>query len=184
MAHNGTEHSLEVEGGTHRLTDLTQRYQLTNRLRQLAGTRLQFLEQPDVLNGDHCLVGKSLEKGYLLIGEGSDFGAANMNRPDRSTFAKQWGRQDRANFTGLPAFGKFRLGLRGRYVMDMNRLFIEHSFANKSTAGHRSSFLWSEYSHRSIRSDKPKRIAVCTPNCRVGRITQPGGIFATTFRTG
>src|SRR5215475_13739638 len=165
MAHNGTEHSLEVEGGTHRLTDLTQRSQLTNRLRQLAGTRLQFLEQPDVLNGDHCLVGKSLEKGYLLIGEGSDFGAANMNRPDRITFAKQWGRQDRANLTGLPAFGKFRLGISSRYVMDVNRLSVDHSPADKSTAGHWSSFLSSEDRYRPIKSDEPKLITVSTPNC-------------------
>src|SRR5947207_3728845 len=100
-----------------------------------------------------------------------------MNRSDRRIFAEQWSRQDSANFTCFPAFGKLGLRLRGRYVMDMNRLFIEHSFSNKSTAGHRSSFLWSEYPHRSIRSDKPKRIPVSTPNCRVGRITQPGGIF-------
>src|SRR5687768_9397396 len=28
---------------------------------------LKFLEQPDVLDGDHCLVGEGFEKSYLLI---------------------------------------------------------------------------------------------------------------------
>src|SRR4030095_15909143 len=79
-----------------------------------------------------------------LIRKWPNFRAANMNRPDRSTFAEQWGRQDSANLTGLPAFGKFALGLRSRYVMDVNRLSVDHSPADKSTAGHWSSFLSSE----------------------------------------
>ena len=84
MAHNGAEHSLEIEGRADRLTDLTQRSQLPNRLRQLARPRLQFLEQPHVLDGDHRLVGEGFEQRDLLVGERTDLRAANHDRPDRN----------------------------------------------------------------------------------------------------
>src|SRR5262249_12474563 len=102
-----------------------------------------------------------------LLSEGPDLRPTDMNRSDRCIFAEQWSRQDSANFTRFPAFGKLGLRLRGRYVMDMNRLFIEHSPADKSTARHWSSFLSSEDRYRSTKSDEPKLITVSTPNCRV-----------------
>ena len=60
MANDGAKHSLEIKSRADRLTNLTQRSQLTNRLRQLARPRLQFLEQPDVLDGNDRLIGKGL----------------------------------------------------------------------------------------------------------------------------
>ena len=78
MAHNGAEHGLEVERGADRLTDLAQRFQLTNRLRQFPRPRFQFLEQPDVLDGDHCLVGEGFEQFDLRRSEGAYLGATRV----------------------------------------------------------------------------------------------------------
>ena len=41
------------------------------------GTRLQLLEQPDVLDRDHGLIGKGLEQRDLRVGERSGFGPAD-----------------------------------------------------------------------------------------------------------
>ena len=87
MAHNSAEHSLEVEGRADRLTDLTQSSQFPNRLRQLARSRLQFLEQPHVLNGDHSLVGEGFEERDLFLREGSNFRAPNQNSANRKPFS-------------------------------------------------------------------------------------------------
>ena len=65
MAHDGAEHSLEIESRADRLADLSQRFQFPNRLRQLARSRLQFLEQPHVLDGDDRLVGEGFEESDL-----------------------------------------------------------------------------------------------------------------------
>ena len=53
-----------------------------------SATSFQFLEQPDVLDGDHCLVGKGFEQFDLLLRKRTDFGSPNHNRPNGNTFAK------------------------------------------------------------------------------------------------
>src|SRR4029077_2362452 len=144
---------------------------------ELAVAILQVFEQPNILDGDHGLVSESFEERDLFLGKRSELSPANMNSPDWNILPEQWSRQDSANLTGLPAFGKFGLGLRSRYVMDVNCLSVDHGSADKSTPGHRSSFLSSEDRYRSMQSDKPKLIAVSTPNCRVACLTQPRCIF-------
>ena len=57
---------------------------MLQRLAQFRVALLEFLEKSHVLDGDHCLVGKGFEKGYLFIREGTDFFSANMNNPDRN----------------------------------------------------------------------------------------------------
>ena len=49
---------------------------------------LQFLEQPHVLDGDHCLVGEGFKKLNLLVREWTHFLAANQNSPEGNTFAQ------------------------------------------------------------------------------------------------
>ena len=88
MAHDGAEHSLEVESRADRLTDLAQRSQFPNRLRQLARPRLQFLEQPYVLDGDHRLISEGFEEGNLLVSEGPYLGSANDNYTDGNSLAQ------------------------------------------------------------------------------------------------
>src|SRR5262249_20444621 len=87
MTNNAVEHRLEIESRADRLTDLTQSSQLPNRLRQLARSRLQFLEQPYVLNGDHCLVGEGFEECDLLLREGSNLRAPDQNSANRKPFS-------------------------------------------------------------------------------------------------
>jgi len=47
------------------------------------GEDAQLLEQPDVLDGDHRLIGEVLEQGDLLVGEWADLVAANVDRSER-----------------------------------------------------------------------------------------------------
>jgi len=61
MAHDGAQHSLQVESRADRLANFAQRSQLPDGLRQLARAGLQLLEQPHILNGDHSLVGEGLQ---------------------------------------------------------------------------------------------------------------------------
>src|SRR5262245_13075416 len=56
----------------------------------LACARLLRLEKPCVLDGDHGLVGKRLDKCDLLCSEGSDFGSPDLNVTDCLTLAQKW----------------------------------------------------------------------------------------------
>src|SRR5262245_29730757 len=67
------QHSLEIQRGTDRLTDLAEGPKLANRPRQLLGPGLELTEQPSVLDGDDPLVGKGRYQLDLLLGERSDF---------------------------------------------------------------------------------------------------------------
>ena len=97
MANDGAEHSLEIESRTDRLTDLSQGFEFSDRSRQLARPRFQFLEQPDVLDGDHRLSGESFEQLDLLFGERTDLHAADINHPDGNTLTQQRRGQYRPN---------------------------------------------------------------------------------------
>ena len=65
------EHRVQVEGRADRLADLPQGLQLLDRARQFLRARLQLLEQADVLDGDHRLVGEGLEQRDLPVREGA-----------------------------------------------------------------------------------------------------------------
>src|SRR5262245_30270190 len=57
-------------------------------LSQFCVALLDLLEQPHVLDGDHCLIGEGLEKSDLLITESPDLRSANDNSPDRVTLTQ------------------------------------------------------------------------------------------------
>src|SRR5262245_61056249 len=61
-AHDRRQYGLQVQRRAHRLTHLPQRPQLPDRAGQVGCPRLQFLEQPHVLDGDDRLVAEDLEK--------------------------------------------------------------------------------------------------------------------------
>ena len=50
-------------------------------LAQFCVAFLELFEQPHVLDGDHCLVGKGFEQLDLFVGERTDFRAANDESP-------------------------------------------------------------------------------------------------------
>src|SRR5262245_10821724 len=89
MAHDGAEHCLEIECRADRLADLAQRFQFPNRPSQLAGPRLQFLEQPHVLDSDHRLISEGFQESNLLFGEWTDLRAPDEDSPDGNPLAQQ-----------------------------------------------------------------------------------------------
>ena len=66
------QHHLRIERRADGLTDLPQGAQFLDRAGQLVRARLQLVEQPCVLDGDHRLVGEGLDEVDLLVGEGLD----------------------------------------------------------------------------------------------------------------
>ncbi len=50
---------------------------------------LELLEQPDVFDSDHCLVGERLEELDLFVGEGPDLRSADSNHTERDAFAHE-----------------------------------------------------------------------------------------------
>src|SRR5262249_31673666 len=132
MAHNGTEHGLEVEGRADRLTDLTQRSKLAHRLCELPCPCLQFLEQPNVFDRDYSLVGEVREEGNLFVSARSDFRAANRNGPDSFIFPQQGCNQHSANPTNLLLVLRFReLCFKlCRNITNVNRLAVDDGSAD------------------------------------------------------
>src|SRR5262245_62752841 len=63
---------------------------MLQRLAQFCVALLDLFEQPDVLDGDHGLISESLEKSYLFVRKGLNFGASNENRSNRKTLPEQW----------------------------------------------------------------------------------------------
>ena len=60
--HQCVEHRLQIEGrAADRLQHVADGGLLLQRFRKLAGARLHFLEQADVAQRDHCLIGKGLQ---------------------------------------------------------------------------------------------------------------------------
>src|SRR5207249_3493275 len=82
------EHRLDVQRRAHRPTDLAQCRQLLDGTGQLACPRLQLLEEADVLDGDHRLVGEGLQQLDLVVGERSRLGATHLDDAYRGTFSQ------------------------------------------------------------------------------------------------
>ena len=62
---------------------------LFERLRQLLCPCLHLVEQPDIFDRDHGLIGEGLQQRDLLFGERIHFGAAKRDRSNTLTFAQQ-----------------------------------------------------------------------------------------------
>jgi len=70
-ANDGLEHGLERECGADSSAHFTERAKLRDRLREFAGACLHLVEQPDVLDRDHRLVGEDGDELHLPPGERS-----------------------------------------------------------------------------------------------------------------
>ena len=81
--------------------------------------------------------GEDLEQGHLLIGEWSNLGTADQNRPDRRPLPQQWDgeRGPKAEPScDLAPLGKLlRLG---PLIRDMNHPSLQDSAARNQPAGH------------------------------------------------
>ena len=77
------QHGLPVERGIDRLADLAERPQLLDRLRQRGRAVAQFVEQPDILDGDDGLAREIRDQLDLLLAEWAHLSAVDGDRPDQ-----------------------------------------------------------------------------------------------------
>src|SRR5262249_60302993 len=71
------------------------------RLAQFCVALLDLLEQPDILDSNHGLVGESFEPVYLLLRKWTNFRAPDNYRPNRNSFSKHRRGKNRATPTNL-----------------------------------------------------------------------------------
>src|ERR671912_1512497 len=117
---NGFEDRLYIgRRGSDYPKDLTGSGLLGKRLRKITVADLQLFEEPDVFDGDYCLIGKRLQQCDLFLGERSDFQSTYENRPDRHAFAQERSCK-RCAMTNLLLvtfhFRIFRINLRGQVM--------------------------------------------------------------------
>ena len=89
------------------------------RLFKLAALVLDFVEQPDVLDGDCCLVGKGRNQLDLLVGERLYFRARQGQHTDRHALAQHGNAEDRAVISQSLCFDRGVFGV-SLYVGNMN----------------------------------------------------------------
>src|SRR5260370_2050703 len=101
--------------------------QILQRKRKLLGSFLHLFEHADVADGDHRLIGKSLQQGNLLVAERMHFGAAKHDRPDALTLAHQGYAQNGAVSQAARRALRYRkfVAFGGEQVMHMHRFFVE-----------------------------------------------------------
>ena len=90
------------------------------------------MEQPDVLDRDHRLVGKGFEESDLLIGERANIGPTNVNHSNGDTLTHQWDRKAGTRACGLPkSFGFRELSINFCCnIFDVNRLAVNNGSAD------------------------------------------------------
>jgi hypothetical protein len=71
-SHDRLEHRVQIEGRAEGPADIAERPKLAHRARQVLGPSFEFLEQPDVLDGDDGLVGEGRDQLDVLVREGPD----------------------------------------------------------------------------------------------------------------
>ena len=68
----------------------------SNDLWRVAGTLLLCLEQPNILDGDYCLISEGRDQFDLLFGEWSNHGAGHHQNADRHSLTQQRDAEHRA----------------------------------------------------------------------------------------
>src|SRR5215467_13703641 len=94
-------------------------------LGKLARPRLDFLEQPHVLDRNYGLVGKSADQVDLLLREGSDRAARQEEHANRRPFAQEWNSQRGAETSTLLRLEPSELRI-GEDIRDVNRATLHH----------------------------------------------------------
>src|SRR5262249_23700200 len=131
------EHGLEVSGRAADDTqDLARRRLLLQRLGQLAVADLQLREEPDVLNGDHGLVGEGLEQRDLRVGKRSSLGAPYHNHPDGTTVTQHRHRDEAASAHRLDDAQPDKGGIF-LYIRDMDDGAVQNGTAGRAIPARR-----------------------------------------------
>src|SRR5262249_30574194 len=90
---------------------------------------LQFFEQPHILDGDHGLRSKRLEKRDLFVGEGANLRAANCNHTNGNPLAKQRG-TEHGPITMLCGAASSIIRSDRQEVMNMERFMVDKRTTN------------------------------------------------------
>jgi hypothetical protein len=147
-------------------------FDLAALLGDLLVTGLELLEQPDVFDSDHCLVGERLEERDLFVGEGPDLRAADPDDTERDPVAQERHGERRLHAVlGRGRLGILRQGLRE--VPVMNCLAVDHRAAHQVSprqAAHR----W--HRRHAEGGDEAEHLAFHAKHLRVVRAAQASGI--------
>src|SRR5262245_16236862 len=95
------------------------------RLRQLPALVLDFVEQADILDGDHCLIRKCSRQLDLPVGEGPYLGALQSDQTDWYTFTQQRCAQYSPVLRDLLRLRRPRIFRVGEHVGDLDRLTFQ-----------------------------------------------------------
>src|SRR5262249_2312837 len=142
---------------------------------------LQFLEQPHVLDGDHRLVGKGLQKSDLLGSERTRLDSSNKDRAERCTLAEQWDSQPSPGQKTTLTFqrcglGKFRIQVCNFFI-NMNLLPVGYG-----SPGDRAPIQGPNRRppprKSSIGGTQLEQISVNEPNRRIFSAANSRGIFS------
>ena len=133
---DGIQHRLHVRRRSADYAEHLSRCRLMLQgLAQFSVAFLDFLEQPDVLDGDNRLVGERFQQGDLLIRKRPDLGAADMNHanglPSRISGVASAVRIPLMASCGLR---EFLLGFYA-HIMNMDRLPFEYGSASVPSHG-------------------------------------------------
>jgi hypothetical protein len=138
---------------------------LLERFRQLHISGLELLEQPDVLDRDHCLVGEGLRQRDLLVREGFHFTPPHVDDTNWYSLPEERrGQHCPLGNGGAPRagqrFGEFRLGQREQ-VLDVNRSAIkDHAPADGSRGYGEGSTDGCGPRYEPMDCNDPKRLAL------------------------
>ena len=118
--HQRVENRLEIDGrAADDLEYVGGGGLLLQRLREVARLRLHLLKQTDIADGDHRLIGKSLQQGNLLFAERIHFSATEQNRSDALALTHQGNTQISAGAGAarpFPGVGEF-VAFDGEHVV-------------------------------------------------------------------
>src|SRR5262245_18188350 len=136
--------------------DLARGHLLFEALREVAVARFELLEQPNILDRDHGLVGESLQQADLSVVEELHLGAPESDRADRDAITRQRNSQHGSMAPlprGLRAF--WILVHRAQQVANLDRPPLQHGSAvDHATNGRDGELADTPIGNRSVMSDE------------------------------
>ncbi len=96
LGHNRGKDGFQIERRVDCLADIAERPKLFDRFRKLFGSHLHLVEQANVLDGDHGLVGENCDKLDLLGSERPRYVAGHRHHADAISISQKRDGQNRA----------------------------------------------------------------------------------------
>src|SRR5262249_55738199 len=122
---------------------------------EVACARLHLVEQPDVLDCNHGLVGEGLKQGDLPLAEGASLGTAEHDRAERDTFSHQGDAEDRGEALALRVLARLgKLVPLGLYVSDVDGPPVQHRATTDRAADEWKEGLGTGLRDRAVMGDK------------------------------